>query len=99
MCRVIGTAYVKRPTSGNAIPHDERGVENGIREDHQNRRDVLPREVLERLERERGKGEPQEMAPRVAEEDPCGGRVVDEESGAGPDEPPREGEVNRSPVH
>ena len=50
---------------------------------------------LERLESEGGEGEAEKMAPGVAQKDPCGRRVVDEKTGPGAHETPREDQVDR----
>src|SRR6267154_3078106 len=97
MCRVVDTPYVERSPTGYAIPDDKRGVEDRIREDDENRGDVLPREgSLQRLKREGREGESQEVAARVAQEDPRRRGVVDQESGARADESPGERQMYRS---
>src|SRR5712672_2147321 len=69
MCRVVDTTQIEGTAPGNAVPDHESRVENGVRENHEHRGHVLPREgILERLEREGRERECQEMAAGVSEE-------------------------------
>ena len=100
MCRVVGIAYVEWTVSYDAVPHDEGGVKNRIRQDEDDRREMRQREgALERLERQRRERETEEMAPRIAEEDPRGGRVVDEKPGAAANQSEGEHEMHGGSVH
>src|SRR5215510_12337149 len=91
VCRVVHTSDIDWFSTGASVPHDEHDVEKRIRNEDGHRRDMRQRGlVAERLERERGEPEAEEMAARVAQKDAGGGRVVDEETRARTDERPSE---------